>query len=162
SDKRDSNWVYVPALRRVRAVSPANRSDGFLGSDMSQDDGPFFDGKPADFTWKLIGQKDMLRIVDPLSLQGKTVSVWLPGGGGPGGREVGGGSEEARLPRSELERLRLGADRGRAVEASDVGHRRNAQGQVLPVRQDRALHRQGELPGRVEPQVQLERRVAEY
>src|SRR5262249_1545669 len=81
SDKRDSNWVYVPALRRVRAVSPANRSDGFLGSDMSQDDGPFFDGKPADFTWKLIGQKDMLRIVDPLSLQGKTVSVWLPGGG---------------------------------------------------------------------------------
>ena len=49
SDKRDSNWVYVPALRRVRAVSPANRSDGFLGSDMSQDDGPFFDGKPEDF-----------------------------------------------------------------------------------------------------------------
>ncbi|NJR44255.1 hypothetical protein HC761_02160 [bacterium] len=37
----------MPALRRVRAVSPANRSDGFLGSDMSQDDGPFFDGKPT-------------------------------------------------------------------------------------------------------------------
>jgi len=31
------------ALRRVRAVSPANRSDGFLGSDMSQDDGAFFE-----------------------------------------------------------------------------------------------------------------------
>ena len=42
---RDSTWAFVPALRRVRAVSPANRSDGFLGSDMSQDDGPFFDGK---------------------------------------------------------------------------------------------------------------------
>ena len=33
----------VPALRRVRAVSPANRSDGYLGSDISGDDGFFFD-----------------------------------------------------------------------------------------------------------------------
>ncbi len=76
--KRDSTWTYVPALRRVRAVSPANRSDGFLGSDMSQDDGPFFDGKPEDFTWKLIGEKDQLRIVDPLSLEGKSDHFWLP------------------------------------------------------------------------------------
>lgn len=80
-DKRDSNWVFVPALRRVRAVSPANRSDGFLGSDMSQDDGPFFDGKPEDFTWKLVGETEQLRIVDPLSLQGKADSTPLPGGG---------------------------------------------------------------------------------
>ena len=60
--KRDSSWAYVPALRRVRAVSPANRSDGFLGSDMSQDDGPFFDGKPEDFEWKLVGRKDQFRL----------------------------------------------------------------------------------------------------
>ncbi len=81
SDKRDSNWVYVPALRRVRAVSPANRSDGFLGSDMSQDDGPFFDGKPEDFSWRLVGERDLLRIVDPLSLAGQAHDVWLAGGG---------------------------------------------------------------------------------
>src|SRR5262249_49567813 len=37
--RRDLNWAYVPALRRVRQVSPTNRSDGFLGSDMSPDDG---------------------------------------------------------------------------------------------------------------------------
>lgn len=80
-DQRDSNWVYVPALRRVRAVSPANRSDGFLGSDMSQDDGPFFDGKPEDFTWKLAGETEQLRLVDPLSLQGKADATWIPGGG---------------------------------------------------------------------------------
>jgi len=79
--KRDSTWAFVPALRRVRAVSPANRSDGFLGSDMSQDDGPFFDGKPEDFTWTLKGEADMLRIVDPLNLQGKSNSVWMPQGG---------------------------------------------------------------------------------
>ena len=38
------------------SVSPANRSDGFLGSDMSQDDGPFFDGKPEDFYRRSRGQ----------------------------------------------------------------------------------------------------------
>jgi hypothetical protein len=80
-DKRDSAWAFVPALRRVRAVSPANRSDGFLGSDMSQDDGPFFDGKPEDFTWTLKGETEMLRIVDPLNLQGKSNAVWMPQGG---------------------------------------------------------------------------------
>jgi hypothetical protein len=80
--KRDSNWAYVPALRRVRAVSPANRSDGFLGSDMSQDDGPFFDGKPEDFNWTLVGEAEMLRLVDPKSLTGETLKhAWLPNGG---------------------------------------------------------------------------------
>jgi hypothetical protein len=79
--KRDSAWAFVPALRRVRAVSPANRSDGFLGSDMSQDDGPFFDGKPEDFTWTLKGEADSLRVVDPLSLQGKSNPLWIPAGG---------------------------------------------------------------------------------
>ncbi len=80
-DKRDSSWSFVPALRRVRAVSPANRSDGFLGSDMSQDDGPFFDGKPEDFSWTLKEAKNMLRLVDPLSLENKANIEWLPEGG---------------------------------------------------------------------------------
>jgi hypothetical protein len=79
--QRDSSWSFVPALRRVRAVSPANRSDGFLGSDMSQDDGPFFDGKAEDFEWKLKGVKNILRMVDPLSLQDKGEFEWLSGGG---------------------------------------------------------------------------------
>jgi hypothetical protein len=79
--RRDSTWSFVPALRRVRAVSPANRSDGFLGSDMSQDDGPFFDGKPEDFTWKFAGETQQLRFVDPLNLEGKSGNKWLPNGG---------------------------------------------------------------------------------
>ncbi len=54
-DKSDQAWTYVPALRRVRSVNPANRADGFLGSDLSQDDGPYFDGKPEDFEVKLVG-----------------------------------------------------------------------------------------------------------
>jgi hypothetical protein len=43
---------------------------------MSQDDGPFFDGKPEDFTWTLKGETETLRIVDPLNLEGKSNSVW--------------------------------------------------------------------------------------
>jgi len=79
--KRDANWAYVPSLRRVRAVSPANRSDGFLGSDISQDDGNFFDGKPEDFTWRLVGHRDALKMTDPDALAGKVVRRPLPGGG---------------------------------------------------------------------------------
>jgi hypothetical protein len=79
--KRDSSWTYVPALRRVRAISPANRSDGFLGSDMSQDDGAFFTGKPEDFTWKLVGETEQLRLSDPINLEGKSGNEWLKGGG---------------------------------------------------------------------------------
>jgi hypothetical protein len=35
---------------------------------MSQDDGPFFDGKPEDFDWTLKGEVDQLRFVDPENL----------------------------------------------------------------------------------------------
>ncbi len=80
-DKRDSVWAFVPALRRVRAVSPANRSDGYLGSDISGDDGFFFDGKPEDFEWKLVGKRDGLRIVDPNILDGPVPVRPAPGGG---------------------------------------------------------------------------------
>jgi Protein of unknown function (DUF1329) len=72
SEKRDNVWAYVPALRRVREMSPVNRSDGFLGSEMTQDDGPFFDGKPEDFSWTLVEEKEMLRLADPHSLTGDT------------------------------------------------------------------------------------------
>jgi hypothetical protein len=81
ADKRDSVWAFIPALRRVRAVSPANRSDGYLGSDLSGDDGFFFDGKPEDFEWKLVGQRDGLRIVDPGAVDGQIKIEPAPGGG---------------------------------------------------------------------------------
>lgn len=78
--RRDSSWSYVPALRRVRAVSPANRSDGFLGSDESQDDGPFFDGKVQDFKWKLVGQVDHLKFADERNLRGEATATWTGNG----------------------------------------------------------------------------------
>ncbi|MBI4518353.1 MAG: DUF1329 domain-containing protein [Deltaproteobacteria bacterium] len=81
ADKRDSVWAFIPALRRVRAVSPANRSDGYLGSDISGDDGFAFDGKPEDFEWKLVGQRDALRYVDPESVVTPVKIAAVPGGG---------------------------------------------------------------------------------
>jgi len=81
ADQRDQAWVYVPALRRVRQVSAANRSDGFLGSDLSQDDGTFFDGKPEDFTWRLVGERDALVLADPRSLAGSVARRGRPDGG---------------------------------------------------------------------------------
>jgi uncharacterized protein DUF1329 len=81
ADKPDQSWTFVPALRRVRQVSPANRSDGFLGSDLSQDDGAIFDGKPEDFTWKLTGEREALVLADPASLAGSVVRRARPDGG---------------------------------------------------------------------------------
>jgi hypothetical protein len=79
---RDSLWTYIPALRRVRRLSSANRSDGFLGSDLSADDAHFFDGKPEDFVWKTVGLRDGLRMVDPDSISGQ---ARRPRWGAPGG-----------------------------------------------------------------------------
>ena len=80
-DKRDTLWTYVPGLRRPRQLSPLNRSDGFMGSDISLDDGQFFDGKPEDFTFRLLGRQDQLVLMDPYSLRGEADMVALPEGG---------------------------------------------------------------------------------
>jgi hypothetical protein len=68
-DKRaDVTVAYVPAIRRVRRMSPANRSDSFLGSDFCVDDPNGFDGKVSSIAWKVIGQRETLvpfRSVNP-------------------------------------------------------------------------------------------------
>lgn len=68
-DKQDNAWTYVPALRRVRPINPANRSDGLLGSDISLDDGPYFDGKPEDFNFKVVGEGKILAHFDGMALE---------------------------------------------------------------------------------------------
>ncbi len=61
--------------------APANRSDGFLGSDLSQDDGSFFDGKPEDFEWSLAGEREGLVLADPASLAGEVKRTASADGG---------------------------------------------------------------------------------
>ncbi len=81
ADQRDMLWTYVPGLRRPRQLSPLNRSDGFMGSDISLDDGTFFDGKPEDFTFRLLGRQEQLVLMDPYSLRGEAELLALPEGG---------------------------------------------------------------------------------
>lgn len=80
-ETHDSLWTYVPGLRKPRRVSALNRSDGFLGSDISLDDGPFFDGKPEDFEFRLVEQRDQFALVDPFSVRGEGEIVPVAGGG---------------------------------------------------------------------------------
>jgi hypothetical protein len=77
----DALWTYVPGTRRPRQVNPLNRSDGFMGSDLSIDDGAFFDGKPEDFTFRLLERREQLVLMDPYSLRGEVELVAVPGGG---------------------------------------------------------------------------------
>ncbi len=59
-NKADTTLAYVPAIRRVRRMSPANRSDSFIGSDACVDDAWCFDGKVNAFEWKMLRKQDAL------------------------------------------------------------------------------------------------------
>lgn len=37
-DKEDDNWLYLPALRKVKRISSGNKKDSFMGSDFSYAD----------------------------------------------------------------------------------------------------------------------------
>lgn len=77
--KLDSTFAYVPAIRRVRRMSPANRSDAFLGTDFCVDDAWGYGGKINAFNWKLIEKKDQFLPVypgKPLKLVKNDVGEW--------------------------------------------------------------------------------------
>ena len=58
--KEDNTFAYLPAIRRVRRMSPGNRSDTLFGSDMSVDDASCYDGKVTAMEWKLLRKQEAL------------------------------------------------------------------------------------------------------
>jgi uncharacterized protein len=56
-DKEDDQWLYLPALRKVRRISAADRGDYFLGTDFTYEDIKL-DGKlePVDYDFSLLGK----------------------------------------------------------------------------------------------------------
>jgi Protein of unknown function (DUF1329) len=56
----DNTFAYVPAIRRVRRMTPANRSDGMMGSDMASDDAGMYDGKVTAMEWKFLRKEELL------------------------------------------------------------------------------------------------------
>jgi hypothetical protein len=59
-EREDFSHVYMPAIRRLRRMSPANRSDSFLGSDMCADDNWGYAGKVGAFDWKVVRKTEAL------------------------------------------------------------------------------------------------------
>ncbi|MCB1679153.1 MAG: outer membrane lipoprotein-sorting protein [Halioglobus sp.] len=57
-DQDDDQWLYLPAMRKVRRISAADRGDYFLGTDFTYDDIKL-DGKlePKDYDFTLIGEQ---------------------------------------------------------------------------------------------------------
>ena len=37
-EKDDDQWLYLPAMRKVRRISVSDRADYFLGTDLSYED----------------------------------------------------------------------------------------------------------------------------
>jgi hypothetical protein len=59
--RADSMYCYVPAIRRVKRLSGANRSDPQMGSDQCYDDSDGFGGHIESMKWTFIGEKLMLK-----------------------------------------------------------------------------------------------------
>ncbi|CCK82310.1 DUF1329 domain-containing protein [Desulfobacula toluolica] len=57
----DSFWLYLPALRRVRRLSAAQRTDRLPGGqDLMWENFDVFNGNPSKYNCKLMGKKEML------------------------------------------------------------------------------------------------------
>lgn len=56
--KDDDQWLYLPALRKVRRISASDRGDYFLGTDLTYEDMKL-EGKlePADYQYSLLSEQ---------------------------------------------------------------------------------------------------------
>jgi outer membrane lipoprotein-sorting protein len=52
--KEDDQWIYLPALKKVKRISSDSKSDYFMGSDFTYDD--LGDRHPTDDSHKLLGE----------------------------------------------------------------------------------------------------------
>jgi hypothetical protein len=59
--RADDMYVYVPAIRRVKRLSGANRSDPQMGSDQTADDWDGFGGHIESMKWTYMGKKVILK-----------------------------------------------------------------------------------------------------
>ncbi|OQY32131.1 MAG: hypothetical protein B6241_11900 [Spirochaetaceae bacterium 4572_59] len=55
--KEDSQWIYLPALKKVKRISSSGRSDYFMGSDFTYDD--LGDRHPTEDTHLILRSEDL-------------------------------------------------------------------------------------------------------
>ncbi|WP_319560792.1 outer membrane lipoprotein-sorting protein [Marispirochaeta sp.] len=53
----DEQWIYLPALRRVKRISSDSKNDSFMGSDFTYDD--LGDRHPSEDSHKIIGEESL-------------------------------------------------------------------------------------------------------
>jgi hypothetical protein len=58
--KNDDTWVYVPAMRRVRRIATAQRTDAVAGTDFTLDDLRGFSGVIPQYEWTCLGRPSVL------------------------------------------------------------------------------------------------------
>ena len=58
--KNDDFWSFIPSIRRVKRLSTAQRSATRAPADNCWDEANSWGGKPANFTWKYLGEEDTL------------------------------------------------------------------------------------------------------
>lgn len=56
-NRSDDQWLYLPALKKVKKVSTTERSHSFMGSEFSYED--LHGEKLKDFTYKLLGSENL-------------------------------------------------------------------------------------------------------
>jgi hypothetical protein len=59
-DRQDDTWLYLAALRRVRRLSSAQRSDALFAQDTDVDSYGGYAGQIPWFEWKFLGEKTIL------------------------------------------------------------------------------------------------------
>lgn len=58
ADKEDDNWLYLPALRKVKRISAGDKSDSFMGSDFTYAD---MNGlEITEWTYKFLKKSEMV------------------------------------------------------------------------------------------------------
>ncbi len=60
--KQDDAWLYLPALRRVRRLSTAQRSDALFGQDTDVDSYAGYAGHIGWMDWRYLGERDLLAV----------------------------------------------------------------------------------------------------
>ncbi len=59
ADKEDDQWLYLPALRRVRRISSSNRGDYYLGTDLTYEDIKLDTRLSGEMNWERVGEADV-------------------------------------------------------------------------------------------------------
>jgi outer membrane lipoprotein-sorting protein len=54
----DDQWIYLPALRRVKRISSDSKNDSFMGSDFTYDD--LGDRHPSEDSHRIIGEETLM------------------------------------------------------------------------------------------------------